>query len=221
LEEAEETVTGMHAARAPTPVAMAGSPPGSPRKATTPCCASGGGGGGRGGASADAAKAAATAASSSSNADAQRAAVAADYAKVATADGGCCVSSAPNRGAIGYTREDLALAGDADLGVGCGAPARLAALRPGEAVLDLGCGAGIDCFLAANDVGGRGVVIGVDMTPDMLQRAREGAKARGLAPPRVQFRLGEIENLPCADDEVDVVIRCVLYTGPHTTPSAW
>mmetsp|Transcript_4650 Transcript_4650/g.16534 ORF Transcript_4650/g.16534 Transcript_4650/m.16534 type:complete len:210 (+) Transcript_4650:201-830(+) len=154
-------------------------------------------------------------AQSATNADAQRAAVAADYAKVATADGGCCVSSAPNRGAIGYTREDLALAGDADLGVGCGAPARLAALRPGEAVLDLGCGAGIDCFLAANDVGGRGVVIGVDMTPDMLQRAREGAKARGLAPPRVQFRLGEIENLPCADDEVDVVIsNCVVNLSP-------
>lgn len=149
------------------------------------------------------------------DADAQRAAVSADYAKVATNTGGCCVSSTPNRSAIGYTAEDLAIAGGADLGVGCGTPVRLAALQPGETVLDLGCGAGIDCFLAAKDVGPSGRVIGVDMTPDMLSKAREGAKERGDACSNVEFRLGEIENLPAGDNTCDAVVsNCVVNLSP-------
>ena len=83
----------------------------------------------------------------------QRANVAADYAKVAKSEAGCCVSSTDNRGAIGYTAGDLAKVGDADLGVGCGTPVRLAQLLPGEHVVDLGCGAGIDCLLAAEEHG--------------------------------------------------------------------
>ena len=147
---------------------------------------------------------------------AQRASVAADYAKVATQSGGCCVSSTPNRFAIGYTEADRKLAGDADLGVGCGTPVRLAGLMPGETVLDLGCGAGIDCFLAQSDVGETGLVIGVDMTPDMLAKAREGSTKRNLPTHNVQFRLGEIENLPCGDNLVDAVIsNCVINLSPN------
>ena len=148
-------------------------------------------------------------------AEAQRAKVAADYAAVVNNSGGCCVSSTDNRSAIGYTSEDLAKVGGADLGVGCGTPVRLAQLKPGETVMDLGCGAGIDCLLAADDVGPTGSVVGVDMTPDMLAKAREGARERGLLPPRVEFRLGEIENLPAGDNTVDAVIsNCVINLSP-------
>ena len=124
---------------------------------------------------------------------AQRASVAKDYADVANQSGGCCVSSTPNRSAIGYTDADRAVAGDADLGVGCGTPVRLAALRKGETVLDLGCGAGVDCFLAHEAVGARGFVVGVDMTPAMLAKARAGAEARGLRSDQLEFRLGDRE----------------------------
>jgi SAM-dependent methyltransferase len=149
------------------------------------------------------------------DADAQRSAVSKDYADVANASGSCCVSSTPNRSAIGYSAADLAAAGDADLGVGCGTPVRLAALQPGETALDLGCGAGIDCFLACDAVGEGGKVIGVDMTPDMLSRAREGAKRRQIPASRLEFRLGEIENLPCGDATVDAVIsNCVINLSP-------
>ena len=145
----------------------------------------------------------------------QRASVAADYAKVANNAAGCCVSSAQNRGAVGYTPADLALVGDADLGVGCGTPVRLARLQTGENVLDLGCGAGIDCLLAADAVGPAGRVVGVDMTPEMLARARAEALKSELAPPRLEFRLGEIENLPCENDWADAVIsNCVVNLSP-------
>ena len=94
-------------------------------------------------------------------------------------------------------------------------PVRLAALQPGETVLDLGCGAGIDCFLAAKDVGPSGRVLGVDMTPDMLSKAREGAKERGNACANVEFRLGEIENLPAGDNTCDAVVsNCVVNLSP-------
>lgn len=111
---------------------------------------------------------------------------------------------------VGYTSEELAaVPEDANLGLGCGNPTALAGLRPGEAVLDLGSGAGIDCFLAARKVGPKGRVIGVDMTPEMLDRARDNARKSGLA--NVEFRLGEIENLPVADNAVDVIIsNCVI-----------
>ena len=142
---------------------------------------------------------------------AQRASVAKDYADVANQAGGCCVSSTPNRSAIGYTEADRAVAGDADLGVGCGTPVRLAALKRGETVLDLGCGAGVDCFLAHEDVGR----VGVDMTPDMLAKARAGAEKRGLGSDVLEFRLGEIENLPAGDATMDVVVsNCVINLSP-------
>ena len=146
---------------------------------------------------------------------AQRASVAKDYADVANQAGGCCVSSAPNRSAIGYTDADRAVAGDADLGVGCGTPVRLAALGKGETVLDLGCGAGVDCFLAHEAVGPEGFVVGVDMTPDMLAKARAGAEKRGIGSDQLEFRLGEIENLPAGDATVDVVVsNCVVNLSP-------
>jgi SAM-dependent methyltransferase len=145
------------------------------------------------------------------------------YAQAASTKTSCCgPSSAPCCGGrpefdresasqkVGYSPEELAaIPEDANLGLGCGNPAALAGLRAGETVLDLGSGAGIDCFLAAAKVGPSGRVIGVDMTPEMLDRARENARKSGAK--NVEFRLGEIENLPVADDSVDVIIsNCVI-----------
>ena len=115
---------------------------------------------------------------------------------------------------IGYTEEELkAVPEGANLGLGCGNPVALASLREGEAVLDLGSGAGFDCFLAASKVGDNGRVIGVDMTPEMIEKARENARKGGYE--NVEFRLGEIENLPVADNSVDVVIsNCVINLAP-------
>jgi SAM-dependent methyltransferase len=116
---------------------------------------------------------------------------------------------------IGYSSTDLRDApAEANLGLGCGNPTALAGLREGETVLDLGSGAGIDCFLAARKVGPEGRVIGVDMTPDMLSRARENAQKGGYE--NVEFRLGEIEALPVADSSVDAIIsNCVLNLSPE------
>lgn len=127
----------------------------------------------------------------------------------------CCGSSGDTLSTtMGYTPGELnAIPQGADLGLGCGNPTALASLREGEVVLDLGSGAGIDCFLAARKVGKTGKVIGVDMTPQMLERARENA-AKGSYE-NVEFRLGEIENLPVADNTVDVVIsNCVINLSP-------
>ncbi len=111
---------------------------------------------------------------------------------------------------VGYSDEELAAAPEgANLGLGCGNPTALASLKEGETVLDLGSGAGFDCFLAANKVGATGKVIGVDMTPEMLDKARRNAAADNYA--NVEFRLGEIENIPSADNSVDVIIsNCVI-----------
>jgi arsenite methyltransferase len=111
---------------------------------------------------------------------------------------------------VGYSPEELAaIPEDANLGLGCGNPTALAGLKAGETVLDLGAGAGIDCFLAAKKIGPSGRVIGVDMTPEMVDRARENARKNNAA--NVDFRLGEIENLPVADNSVDVIIsNCVI-----------
>lgn len=116
--------------------------------------------------------------------------------------------------AMGYTPADLQAAPEgANLGLGCGNPVALAGLREGEIVLDLGAGAGFDCFLAARRVGPTGRVIGVDMTPEMVARARENARKGGFT--NVEFRLGEIEHLPVADGSVDVVIsNCVINLSP-------
>jgi SAM-dependent methyltransferase len=115
---------------------------------------------------------------------------------------------------MGYKAEDLAaLPEGANLGLGCGNPIDAAAIRPGETVLDLGSGAGIDCFLAARRVGPTGRVIGVDMTHEMLAKARANARQGGFA--NVEFRLGQIESLPLPDASVDVVIsNCVVNLSP-------
>ncbi|HEY8347378.1 MAG TPA: arsenite methyltransferase [Symbiobacteriaceae bacterium] len=115
---------------------------------------------------------------------------------------------------IGYSEGDLTAAPEgANLGLGCGNPQAIADLKPGETVLDLGSGAGFDCFLAAQRVGETGRVIGVDMTPEMVSRARQNAKKGGYT--NVEFRLGEIEHLPVADQSVDVIIsNCVINLSP-------
>ena len=132
------------------------------------------------------------------------------YASVArgeTAACGCGVTEAAQ--VIGYSKEDLAAAGDANLGLGCGNPLALAEIQPGMTVLDLGSGAGFDAFLAWRKVGPAGRVIGVDMTDDMLARARENAAKLGAT--NVEFRKGFIEKLPVEDDSVDLVIsNCVI-----------
>ena len=142
------------------------------------------------------------------------------YARAATESTGCCEPSCceeDSGGAagdisrsIGYSEGELAdLPEDANLGLGCGNPTAIASLEEGQTVLDLGSGAGIDCFLASKQVGPTGHVIGVDMTNEMLQKARDGAASGGYQ--NVEFRLGEIEALPVADESVDVIIsNCVL-----------
>jgi arsenite methyltransferase len=115
---------------------------------------------------------------------------------------------------LGYSEEELAAAPEgSNLGLGCGNPQAIAALKPGEAVVDLGAGAGFDCFLAARAVGPNGSVIGVDMTPEMVSKARENAHKAGYE--NVDFRLGEIEHLPVADATADVIIsNCVINLSP-------
>jgi len=140
------------------------------------------------------------------------------YAKVANGAGGCSVGCCGTVGsgsmAMGYSSEELAAAPEgADLGLGCGNPQAIAALRSGETVLDLGSGGGFDCFLAAKRVGKSGKVIGVDMTPEMVAKAR--GNARKVQAANVEFRLGEIEHLPVADDSVDVILsNCVINLSP-------
>jgi arsenite methyltransferase len=116
--------------------------------------------------------------------------------------------------ALDYADEDLLLApGEANLGLGCGNPIGIAGLREGETVLDLGSGAGFDAFLSAKKVGKAGKVIGIDMTPEMIDKARENAERLYFT--NVEFRLGEIERLPIEDDSVDVVIsNCVINLSP-------
>ncbi|MHB1342325.1 MAG: arsenite methyltransferase [Coriobacteriia bacterium] len=145
------------------------------------------------------------------------------YAGFATTGTSCC---APSSGcgcgcgadsastALGYDPAELAeIPAGADLGLGCGNPLALADIKPGETVLDLGSGAGIDCFLAAKRVGPTGHVIGVDMTPEMIARARANAAQSALA--NVEFRLGEIENMPVESGMVDAIIsNCVINLVP-------
>ena len=115
---------------------------------------------------------------------------------------------------LGYSSDDVASAPEgANMGLGCGNPQAIASLRPGETVLDLGSGGGFDCFLAARAVGETGRVIGVDMTPEMVHKARANAEKGGFK--NVDFRLGEIENLPVADDTADVLMsNCVINLSP-------
>ena len=116
---------------------------------------------------------------------------------------------------LGYSQSDVNSVPDgADMGLGCGNPRAIAGLKPGEIVLDLGSGGGFDCFLAAREVGENGRVIGIDMTPDMISKARANAETGGYA--NTEFRLGEIEHLPVADNSVDVIIsNCVINLSPN------
>ncbi len=146
------------------------------------------------------------------------------YAEIAKGEKTCCapVDSCCGRPhtardvskSIGYTDEEInSVPEGANLGLGCGNPIALASLKPGETVLDLGAGAGFDAFLAAKQVGKEGRVIGVDMTHEMLEKARTNAEKGGYD--NVEFRLGEIEHLPLADNSVDVVIsNCVINLSP-------
>ena len=164
--------------------------------------------------------------------DEVREAVRENYGKVAEADSsvGCCGTTAsccaPEQpsgnasadqisSALGYSSAELRSAPDgANLGLGCGNPQAIASLRSGEVVLDLGSGAGFDSFLAARAVGPEGQVIGVDMTPQMIKKARANAVKSDLR--NVEFRLGEIENLPVADETVDAIIsNCVINLSPE------
>ena len=146
------------------------------------------------------------------------------YAKVTKQENTCC---GPERQVccdprladdisrrIGYSQEEMgSVPQGANLGLGCGNPVAIASLREGETVLDLGSGAGFDCFLAAQKVGKKGRVIGLDMTPEMVEKARENAKKGNLE--NVEFKLGDIENLPIDDSSVDVVIsNCVINLTP-------
>ncbi|WP_144928105.1 arsenite methyltransferase [Halorubrum salsamenti] len=134
-----------------------------------------------------------------------------------TDDDGCCDGDADVTGSerLGYDADDVAsVAEGADLGLGCGNPKAFAEMTPGETVLDLGSGAGFDCFLAAEEVGPDGDVIGVDMTPEMVSKARENVAKNDAD--NVEFRLGEISHLPVADATVDVVIsNCVVNLAPE------
>lgn len=178
--------------------------------------------------------------------DAVRSTVRAGYSTIAKAGSwtaaqsasGCCTPSSsggmccgptaftPDQlaAAIGYSDDDLSGTPEsANMGLSCGNPTALAALRPGETVLDLGSGGGFDCFIAGKKVGAGGLVIGVDMTPDMITKARANTKTyfeqTGLR--NVEFRLGEIEHLPVPDASVDVVLsNCVLNLSPDKA-QAW
>ncbi|MBE9507564.1 MAG: arsenite methyltransferase [Chloroflexi bacterium] len=132
---------------------------------------------------------------------------------------GCSISSCCNPGdvsvALGYSLEQLTAAPEgANMGLGCGNPHAIASLKEGETVLDLGSGGGFDCFLAAQAVGETGRVIGVDVTPEMVSKARQNVASVGFK--NIEFRLGEIENLPVADASVDVIIsNCVINLSPE------
>jgi arsenite methyltransferase len=123
---------------------------------------------------------------------------------------GCGCGCNPTSEKIGYTKEELnSIPEEANLSLGCGNPVALASLKEGETVVDLGSGGGIDCFLASKKVGATGKVIGIDMTAEMLDRARANLKKAGYK--NVEFRLGEIENLPIADSTADIIIsNCVI-----------
>ena len=152
--------------------------------------------------------------------DALRSAVRDAYSEIALSEGTSCCGPVPccTDGSVslelGYSSDELgAVPAGADLGLGCGNPGAIAALQPGETVLDLGSGAGFDAFLAARAIGPTGRVIGVDMTPAMVSKARANTEAGDYA--HVEFRLGEIEHLPVADATVDVIIsNCVINLSP-------
>ncbi|MFA6099982.1 MAG: arsenite methyltransferase [Patescibacteria group bacterium] len=143
------------------------------------------------------------------------------YDKVASESCGCCKCSCGGRDeneliakSIGYSDQEIALAGEANLGLGCGNPTALGKIKEGETVLDLGSGAGFDCFLAVRKVGPTGKVIGVDMSEAMIAKAEANALKSGFN--NVEFKLGDIEKLPIDDQSVDVIIsNCVVNLAPN------
>jgi arsenite methyltransferase len=148
------------------------------------------------------------------------------YSEILTGGSSCCPTNAccsPGTSIqslletgrrLGYSDEELKIGlGEANLGLGCGNPNAIADLKEGETVLDLGCGAGFDAFLSSMKVGGKALVIGVDMTPEMVEKAKENAGKLGVK--NVEFRLSEIEKLPLEDSSVDVIIsNCVINLSP-------
>lgn len=143
------------------------------------------------------------------------------YQEIAVLGGSCCsVSSCCGDSSpvdlsksLGYSESDVQAVPDANLGLGCGNPTAFAELKPGNVVLDLGSGGGFDCFLAAQKVGSSGKVIGVDMTPEMVEKAQTNARKYGYL--NVEFRHGDIEDLPVEDSSVDVIIsNCVINLAP-------
>lgn len=152
------------------------------------------------------------------------------YSSVAV-NASCCVTSssccAPEANTIslleagrrlGYSDEELKVGlGEANLGLGCGNPQAIADLKPGETVLDLGSGAGFDAFLSSMKVGKKGRVIGIDMTPEMVEKAKENAQKLGMR--NVEFKLGEIDHLPVKDCSIDIIIsNCVINLSPEKRP---
>jgi arsenite methyltransferase len=140
------------------------------------------------------------------------------YSEIAKNSSGCsCCGSAKNQERIaeeiGYAKKDITKFSEANLGLGCGNPVAMAEIKEGDAVLDLGSGAGFDCFLAAARVGEKGKVVGVDMTDEMVAKARANAEKYGHR--NVEFKLGDIESLPLADDSFDIAIsNCVINLAP-------
>ncbi len=138
------------------------------------------------------------------------------YKEIAISGSGCgcsCNKAKTISKSIGYTDEELKIVGEANLGLGCGNPLAFGKIKEGDTVLDLGSGAGIDAILAAKKVGEKGKVIGVDMTQEMIEKAKKNAKKQGIK--NVEFLLGEIEKLPLKDDSVDTIItNCVINLTP-------
>jgi len=138
------------------------------------------------------------------------------YKEIAVSSSGCgcsCNKAKDISKSIGYSDEELKIVGEANLGLGCGNPLAFGRIKEGDIVLDLGSGAGIDAILAAKKVGNKGKVIGVDMTKEMIEKAKENAKKQGIE--NVEFLLGEIENLPLKDNSVDTIItNCVINLTP-------
>ncbi len=155
------------------------------------------------------------------DADEKKAVIKKKYREIAMTGGSCCSSGCCGDSnatdlskSIGYSENDLKATPDANLGLGCGNPTAFAEIKPGDVVLDLGSGAGFDCFLAAEKVGSSGKVIGVDMTPEMLEKAKANALKYGYS--NVEFRSGDIEALPVEDKSVNIIIsNCVVNLAPH------
>jgi len=135
------------------------------------------------------------------------------YSQIANTNQGCCCSKNKISQEIGYSLDDINSVPEANMGLGCGNPTAISKIKSGDIVLDLGSGGGFDSFLAAKKVGDSGLVIGVDMTQEMIDKANENASRYGYK--NVEFKLGDIENLPIKDNSIDIIIsNCVINLAP-------